>query len=113
MIIKILIGLAVVIIGFIIFVALRPSTFRISRSAVIGAPPNMVFSQVNDLHNWEAWSPWAKMDPQAKSTYGGPAAGVGATFTWSGNNNIGEGRMTITESQPNELVRFRLNFVAP
>jgi hypothetical protein len=110
---KILIGLAVVIIGFVIVVALRPSDFRVSRSAAIGAPPDLVFPQVNDLHNWEAWSPWAKMDPHAQTTYEGPPSGVGAAFTWSGNNNIGAGRMTITESQPNELVRFRLDFLRP
>jgi hypothetical protein len=60
------------------------------------------------LRKWEAWSPWAKLDPTAKSTLEGPSAGVGAVFAWSGNNQIGEGRMTITDSRPNELVRFRL-----
>ncbi|HZR15807.1 MAG TPA: SRPBCC family protein [Verrucomicrobiae bacterium] len=113
MLVKILIVLAVLLVGFIIVVALRPSQFRIMRSALISAPPEVVFPQVNDLHNWEAWSPWAKLDPAAKGTYEGPAAGVGAVFGWSGNQNIGEGRMAITESQLNELVRFRLDFVRP
>ena len=113
MLIKILVVLAVIIVGFVVIVAMRPSEFRITRSALIGAPPDMVFPQVNDLHNWEAWSPWAKLDPAAKSTYQGPAAGVGAVFGWSGNNNIGEGRMTIIASEPHELVRFKLEFVRP
>ncbi len=68
---------------------------------------------MNDLHNWEAWSPWAKLDPAARQTYDGPPAGVGAAFAWSGNMQVGEGRMTITESRPNELVRLRLDFVKP
>ena len=113
MLANILIILAVVIAGFVVVVALRPSAFRIVRSALIGASPEVVFPQVNDLHNWEAWSPWAKIDPTAKSTYEGPPAGVGAAFGWSGNNKIGEGRMTITDSQPHKLVRFRLDFLRP
>src|SRR5216683_952568 len=109
----ILIALAVIVVVFVVIVAVQPSDFRITRSATIAAPPEAVFAQVNELHNWEAWSPWAKLDPNAKSTYEGPAAGVGAAFAWSGNNRIGEGRMTITESRPNEFVRFKLDFLKP
>ena len=46
-----------------------------------------------------AWSPWAKIDPAAKITFEGPPAGTGAGYTWAGNNKVGEGRMTITDSQ--------------
>lgn len=77
------------------------------------APPEAVFSQVNNLHRWEAWSPWAKLDPAAKNAYQGPAAGVGAAFSWSGNHQVGEGRMTITESRPNDLIRMNLEFMKP
>jgi hypothetical protein len=113
MLIKLLIVLAVIVIGLVVFVAMRPSEFRIIRSAMVGAPPDAVFPHVNDLHNWEAWSPWAKLDPTAKTIYEGPNAGVGAAFSWAGNHNIGEGKMTITESRPNDLVRFRLDFLKP
>ena len=109
----ILIALAVVVVVFLSVVAMQPSDFRITRSATIAAPPEAVFAQVNGLHNWEAWSPWAKLDPAAKSTYEGPAAGVGAAFTWAGNNKVGEGRMTITESRPNVSVQFKLDFLRP
>jgi hypothetical protein len=68
---------------------------------------------VNDLRNWDAWSPWAKLDPDAKFTYEGPAAGVGAAFSWSGNRKVGAGRMAITESRPNERIRFQLDFLKP
>jgi hypothetical protein len=113
MLIKILIGLVVVVGVFAAIVAMRPSDFRVERSAVVSAPASVVFAQVNDLHNWAGWSPWAKLDPAAKQTLEGPRAGTGAAFAWAGNNQVGEGRMTITESRPNELVRFRLDFVKP
>jgi len=113
MLIKIGIGLVLVLGVFAAIVAMRPSDFRVERSAVVSAPAPVVFAQVNDLHNWDAWSPWAKLDPAAKQTFDGPRAGTGAAFAWAGNNQVGEGRMTITESRPNELVRFRLDFVKP
>ena len=77
------------------------------------APASAVFVQVNELKKWEAWSPWAKLDPAMKQKYEGPAAGVGAVSSWAGNNQVGEGRMTITESRTNELVRFNLEFFKP
>ena len=113
MIMPILIGLAVVIGLFIVIVALRPSNFSVTRSAAIAAPPEQVFPHVNELRNWEAWNPWGKLDPNCKMTYDGPPAGVGASYAWAGNNKIGEGRNTITESRPDELVRFRLEFAKP
>ena len=110
---KILIGLVVIVGVFAVVVALQPSEYRISRSATVSAPAPDVFAQVNDFHNWEAWSPWAKLDPAAKATFEGPASGQGAVFAWSGNDKIGEGRMTLTESRPAELVRIRVDFVKP
>jgi hypothetical protein len=109
----ILIVLVILILGLVAVVAMQPANFRISRSATMAAPPSQVFDQVNDFHNWEAWSPWAKLDPTMKTTYSGPEAGTGASYSWSGNNKVGEGRMTISESQPHELVRIQLEFLRP
>lgn len=94
-------------------IAAQPADFRVERSAVISAPADKVFEQVNDFHNWERWSPWAKLDPAAKTEFEGPESGEGAVFKWSGNNQVGEGSNTITESRPGELVKIRLDFVRP
>lgn len=110
---KILLGIVAIIIIFAIVVAFQPADFRIERSATMAAPPAAVFAQVNDFHNWQAWSPWAKLDPKAKNTFEGPELGVGAGFSWDGNNDVGMGRMTITESKPNELIRIKLEFKKP
>jgi hypothetical protein len=109
----ILIGLVTLLVVFLIVVALQPADFRITRTATIAAPAAIVFEQVNDFHKWNAWSPWAKLDPNAKNTFEGPPAGVGSGFAWAGNNQVGEGRMTITESRPNELVLIKLEFFKP
>ena len=113
MLIKILIAIAVILVVFLIIVATRPADFRITRSATIGAPPPVVFAQVNDFHKWEAWNPWGKIDPAMKQTYEGPSAGKGAGYTWVGNKEVGEGRMTITESRPSDLILIKLEFFKP
>lgn len=114
---KILIAVAAILVlvvaVFAVLVAMQPSEFRIQRSATIAAPAPAVFAQVNDFHNWEAWSPWAKLDPSATNSFEGAPAGTGASFAWAGNSKVGEGRMTIVESRPSELVRIKLQFLKP
>jgi carbon monoxide dehydrogenase subunit G len=109
----VLIGLLAVVVVLLVVIALQPAAFRIERSATMAAPPAAVFAQVNDFHNWEAWNPWQKVDPTARNTYSGAAAGPGSTFAWQGNKDVGEGRMTILESRPNELVKIKLEFLKP
>lgn len=109
----ILIVLAVVVVAFVVIVALQPSEFRVVRKATIVAPAPAVFAQVNDFHKWEAWSPWAQLDPAMRRTYEGAPAGTGAVYAWAGNKNVGEGRTTITESHPSDLIRIKLEFVRP
>jgi len=113
MLIPILITVAALVVVVIIAVALRPTDFRYTRSTTVNAPAAIVFDQVNNLRHWEAWSPWAKLDPTMKETYEGPPAGVGAKHHWVGNKKVGEGRMTITQSKPNELVVILLQFIKP
>ena len=110
---KILIGLALLIAVLVVIVALQPSELRVERTAAIAAPPADVFAQVNDLHKWDAWSPWAKLDPNAKIAFEGPEAGQGAAMTWAGNDQVGEGKLTIVESRPSDAVKLKVDFVKP
>src|SRR5262245_32419986 len=114
---KILLGIVIVVvvlvIGFVCIVALQPSHYHIERSAVMKAPAATVFAQVNDFHKWDAWSPWAKIDPNMKQNFEGAPAGNGAIYSWNGNSQVGEGRMTITESHPSDLIKIKLEFIKP
>jgi uncharacterized protein YndB with AHSA1/START domain len=109
----ILIAVAVIIVAVAIIAAMQPSDFRITRSTRINAPAASVFPHINDLQKWKSWSPWAKLDPDVKESFEGPPAGTGAVMHWAGNNQVGEGSMTITESRANQLIRFRLEFLKP
>src|SRR5688500_14215124 len=106
---------AIAIIGILLFVIIagRPDEFKVVRSATIAAPPTTVLEQVNDFHKWDNWSPWAKLDPACKNAFSGAPAGKDAGFAWDGNNKVGAGRMTITESQPGRLVIINLEFLRP
>lgn len=110
---KILIALVAILGIFAVVAAMQPDEFKVARTAALNAAPAEVFAQVNNLKAWNAWSPWAKLDPNATMTFEGPEAGVGAIMGWSGNMEVGEGRMTITESVPAERVRFKLDFTKP
>ena len=109
----ILLSLIIIAVLLVVIVAGQPDVFTMSRSAKFVAPPEKIFPHVNDLHLWEGWSPWAKLDPNSKSAFEGPAAGTGAVMKWEGNSRIGVGKMTITDSQPSNVVRFRLDFEKP
>jgi hypothetical protein len=113
MVTKIFMVMPIVIVAFAGIVALRPSGFRVSRTTRMRAPAPAVFEQVNDFHNWEVWNPWGKLDPAMKQTYQGALTGTGAVYTWTGNKEVGEGRMTIIESRPNDLIRIKLEFFRP
>jgi polyketide cyclase/dehydrase/lipid transport protein len=113
MLMKILIGIAVIVVVFVVVVALQPAEFRIARTTAISAPAEAVFAQVNDFHKWVAWSPYERIDPALQRAYSGAPSGVGAIYEWVGNKDVGEGRATITDSRPNELVRIQLDFRKP
>lgn len=110
---KIAIVIVLLIAGVLAFAATKPDTFRVERSATISAPPEAVFPLINDFHNWEAWSPWEKLDPAMAKSHSGAASGQGAIYEWEGNSDVGKGRMEITESTPPSRIQIKLDFLVP
>jgi uncharacterized protein YndB with AHSA1/START domain len=112
MIKKILIGFAVLVVGILAAALLKSPDFRVERSITIAAPPEAVFVWFNSHKKFNEFNPWLKMDPGAKVEYAGPETGVGSISTWDGKLT-GKGKATITESKPNELIRLRMDWLAP
>lgn len=110
---KVLVVLVVMLVGFAAFVATRPAHFKISRALTMHAPAPVIFSQLDDFHRWAAWSPWDKIDPTMKRSYGGPDRGTGATYSWVGNDKVGAGTMTVTDERPSSRVVVDLDFDRP
>ena len=113
MLVPVLIALLLVLAGFLAYVAGRPDSFRVERSAVIRAAPENIFAMVNDLGQWRAWSPYEKKDPAMQRSFSGSAAGLGAVYGWEGNKNVGAGRMEIIESSAPSTIRIQLDFFKP
>lgn len=88
-------------------------TYTVERSATIEAPPERVYDQIADFHNWRNWSPWEDIDPDLERTYSGVQSGTGAVYRWSGNRKAGQGRMEITEAATPSKIRIDLTFEKP
>lgn len=112
-VIAIIAVIAVVLLaGFAGYAATRPDTLRVERSVSIEAPPETIYPLIADLQTWRSWSPWEKKDPAMKRTYAGAAAGMGATYAWEGNREIGSGRMEIVDANPSRVL-INLDFIEP
>lgn len=112
--IKIIAIIIVVLIAAVLgYAAMQPDSFRVERSIVIKAPAAKIFAEINDFHRWEAWSPWEKIDPAVKRSYSGAEHGVGAVYSWEGNDEIGMGNMRIVESLPSSKLLLDIEFIAP
>ena len=113
---KILAIIAVVVVivigGILIHAATKPDSFRVQRTVSIKAPPGKIYPMINDLKAWAAWSPYEKKDPAMKRTFGAVTAGKGATYSWEGDKNVGQGNMEILESTPQKVV-IKLDFLKP
>ena len=106
-------GLVVVVAGILIYAATRPDSFRVQRSISIKAPPEKVFTLINDLRDWSKWSPYEKKDPGMKRTFSGASSGKGAVYEWDGDKNVGKGRMEIIEPASPSRVVIKLDFIKP
>ena len=93
--------------------ATKPDTFALQREITINAPPAKVFALLNDFHQWGAWSPWEKLDPNMKRTFSGAPSGVGSIYEWSGNSDAGAGSMQIVNTMPSSKVEIKLDFTKP
>ena len=85
---------------------LLPRNFNVPREIVIQAPPEEIFSYINNPSNRKYWSPF--QGPSVGNRFEGPKAGVGAIMHWASPG--GSGRIEITESQPTSSVEYNTYF---
>jgi len=105
-------GLVVVALGgAAVAVSMQPDTLQIERSVQIDAPAEDVHAAVSDYEAFKAWSPW-DYDPDMTVDISQPSSGVGATYAWQGNQDVGSGKMTTTLDEPLR-VEQDLEFIEP
>lgn len=105
--------IVVLIAGVLLLAAVKPDAFRVERAISINAPPERIFAVINDFRRWGAWSPWERKDPAMQRTFGPSTSGPGAVYAWSGNGEVGQGRMEIAESVPPSRIAIKLDFEKP
>jgi len=110
---KVLLVLVLLLGAAAAYVATRPDAYHVERSTTVDAPAATVFAQIDDLSVWKEWSPWEKKDPAMKRTLSATPSGVGATYSWEGNKEVGKGKMTIVDSRAGEKVTQKLEFIEP
>ena len=98
--------------GFLAFVATRPDSFRIERTARIAATPEQLHALINDFHQFNRWNPWRRKDPATVDLYGPTTTGPGARYGWE-SKELGVGSMEIVESTPGRRVLLKLDFLKP
>jgi effector-binding domain-containing protein len=103
--------LGILVILLVIVSACLPGTVVVSRTRVMPISRATAFEKITTLQEWPKWMTWAKLDTAAVYTYSAePAVGKGAWYTWKGNKDMGEGKMTITEIYGMDSVKMDLVF---
>lgn len=109
----VLLALAGAALALVIVASRKPDVFRIERRIRLAAAPAAIFPYLDSLEAWQGWSPWARKDPNMRTTYGPVRAGLGAAMGWEGNGQVGKGQMRIIESRAPDEVVCQLDFEKP
>ena len=110
MFIKVVYTIVIAIVIFISASLFLPQKVHVERAVFIDRPASTVFILLNKLNNFAVWSPWAEKDPDIVYAYSGPASGVGARLTWSGDPRlVGAGWQEIIESTPSSMIRMNVS----
>jgi len=97
--------LAFIVVGFLLP---RENGFSVTKS--IPCTPKKAFSMINELKNWETWSPWKEDDPNMKRMYSEISSGKDAWCSWDGNRTVGKGKLTILDAKADEKLDLLLHF---
>jgi effector-binding domain-containing protein len=110
MIKKILAGLLGLIVVLIIVGFFLPSRIELTRSITIDAPAEYAFEEVDNLDRWNNWSYWNTLDTAMTLSYGDKRSGPGSYYAWQ-SEEMGNGKLTITESVPFKVIKADLDFM--
>jgi effector-binding domain-containing protein len=104
----ILLLLLILVIGFSIYIAVQPNSFDITRTKTINAPQSVIYNNVIDFKNWEAWSSWVEEKPETVITLSDKTEGIGGSYTWEDEDGIGT--MKTIDAKPNTSITQEMQF---
>lgn len=94
--------LLILVIGFSIYIAVQPNSFKVSRTRTINAPNAVIYNTVIDFKNWEAWSSWVEADPDMIITLSEQTQGIDGSYSWEDKDGIGT--MTTVNATPSTSI---------
>ncbi len=100
--------LLIAIIGTAIYIAVQPNSFEVTRTRTIKAPAAVIYNNVIDFKNWEAWSSWVEADPDMKITLAEQTKGVNGSYSWEDKDGIGT--MKNVETEANKSITQEMQF---
>lgn len=101
--------LLILLIFLSIYIALQPSEFSVTRTRNIQAPAAVIYDNVKDFKNWEAWSSWVEEKPDTKITLPEKTEGVGSYYTWEEDDD-GVGTMKTIAAVANKSLSQEMQF---
>lgn len=110
---KVVLGLAALVLVLVVVVAMQPAEYRVERSRVVPASPEVTYAVLADFDRFEEWSPWAELDPNMKKTVEGTPGTAGYRYAWTGNQDVGKGSMVVKQAKAPERIDIELEFVEP
>jgi effector-binding domain-containing protein len=100
--------LLIAFIALAIYIAVQPNEYHVTRTRTIKAPAAVIYDNVNDFKNWEAWSSWVEKDPNMTITLPEKTQGVGGSYSWEDKHGIGT--MNTLEANPNKSIQQEMVF---
>jgi effector-binding domain-containing protein len=104
-----LIGLGVLLVVYLVLCATGAKKFTVKKSLVINASSDVIWSELANFNNWEAWSPWHKYDSAMVNTYTGEPGAVGHKNSWT-STVMGNGSQEIVEMDSEKRMKTALVF---
>ncbi len=110
--IEILISLAIVAALFLLVSLVLPSQRNLRETVETNRKMTIVYDTLNSLRRFGQWNPLALRDPKMQLKLSGPASGKGARMDYSSTiPQVGSGSWEITESVPNQTVKYAVENV--
>ncbi|MEZ4797545.1 MAG: GyrI-like domain-containing protein [Flavobacteriaceae bacterium] len=100
--------LLILIIGACTYVAVQPNNYEVVRTRTIDVNKAIVYDNIIDYKNWEAWSPWVEKDPTTVITLHDNTKGADASFSWEDKDGIGN--MKTLAEFPSDSINQQMQF---
>jgi hypothetical protein len=84
--------------------------YHFERSITINTPKEEIWKNISLFSNFEKWDPWQAHDPHMTRTITGTDGTRGATYSWSGNKDVGKGSQTFLALAPYDHIDIDLEF---